>query len=80
MSQLQHFTGYVLSIITPTQFSVNIDTTFFDPFITPTPPPFVVIDVPQVAGIGDQNTGTSSPGGIIANPNTIPGAFQNQPP
>jgi len=80
MSQLKNLTGYVLSINSPTEFTVNINTTLFDAFVTPTPPPFVVIDVPQVAGIGDQNTGTLSPGGIIANPNTIPGAFQNQPP
>jgi hypothetical protein len=80
MRQLQGRKGYVLSIPNPDEFVVNIDTTFFDVFVTPSPPALVVIDPAQVAGIGDQNTGTSSLGGIIANPNTIPGAYQNQPP
>lgn len=80
MRQLDGLKGYVMSITNPNQFVVNIDTSLFDAFVTPTPPPFIVIDPASVAGIGDQNTGTASPGGIIANPNTIPGAYQNQPP
>lgn len=80
MRQLNVLKGYVLTIPNPNQFTVNIDTLVFDAFVTPTPPPLIVIDPAQVAGIGDQNTGTSSPGGIPANPNTIPGAFLNNPP
>lgn len=80
MVQLNHLKGYVLSIPSDVEFTVDINTTLFNPFVTPVPATYVVIDPAQVAGIGDCNTGTSSPGGIPANPNTIPGAFQNQPP
>lgn len=80
MRQLNGLKGYVTSIPQPDQFTVNIDTSLFDAFVTPTPPAFVVIDPAQVAGIGDANYGTDSPGGVPANPNTVPGAYQNQPP
>lgn len=80
MLQLDKNTGYILTVPASNQFTVNINTSNYDAFVTPSPPEFVVIDTAQVAGIGDANTGTLSPGGIPANPNTIPGAFQNQPP
>lgn len=80
ISQINNVTGYVVGITSSTQFTVNIDSTNFDSFITPSPPEFVVIDYPQVAGIGDANTGSLSPGGKTALPNTVPGSFQNQPP
>lgn len=80
MRQLNYLKGIVISIPDADEFVTNINTTNFDAFVVPTPPALVVIDPAQVAGIGDINTGTSSPGGIPANPNTIPGAFQNQPP
>lgn len=80
MTQLSNETGYVLSVITPTQFTVNIDTTLFNAFVTPTPPPFVVINTAQVAGIGDSNTGQLAPGGVLPVPNTVPGAFENHFP
>jgi hypothetical protein len=80
MTQLNNLTGNVLSVPTVTEFTVSIDTTFFNKFVTPTPPPFVVIDPAQVAGIGDVNTGQLAPGGVLPVPNTVPGAFQNIPP
>ena len=80
MRQLDQLTGYVLSIPAPNQFTVSIDTTFFDAFVIPTSPPFVVIEPAQVAGIGDSNTGQSAPGGVLPVPNTVPGAFENHPP
>ena len=81
MYQLDGLKAYVITVPSPTEIVVNVDTTTFDAFITPTSPNiYVVIEPAQVAGIGDFNTGTSSPGGVIANPNTIPGAYQNQPP
>ncbi len=80
MIQLDQMTGYVTAIPTSNEFTVNIDSLGFNAFIIPTPSPFVVITPAQVAGIGDFNTGTVSPGGIPSNPNTIPGAFQNQFP
>lgn len=80
MRQLNGLKGYVITVPQSDQISVNINTTNFDAFEVPSPAQYVVIDPAQVAGIGDINTGTSSPGGIPANPNTVPGAFQNQYP
>jgi hypothetical protein len=80
IQQLNLQTGYVTAIGSSTQFTVNIDSTFYDAFITPSPSTYVVIDPAQVAGIGDANTGYLAPGGIPPIPMTIPGAFENQPP
>ncbi|CAB4126524.1 hypothetical protein UFOVP80_23 [uncultured Caudovirales phage] len=80
ITQLNNQSGYVLSIPTSTSFTVDIDTSTYNVFITPSPATYVVIDKPQVAGIGDANFGQSSPGAVPPNPNTVPGAYQNQPP
>jgi len=80
MRQLNGLKGTVLAIPSDDQIEVDIDTSNFDPFTTPTPPPFVVIDPAQVAGTGDVNFGNLSPGGIPVLPLTVPGAFLNQPP
>ncbi len=81
MYQLDGLKAYVITVPSSNEIVVNVDTSTFNVFVTPTPPNiYVVIEPAQVAGIGDINTGTSSSGGIPANPNTIPGAYQNQPP
>lgn len=80
ISQLNILKGNVISIPQPDQITVNINSLRFDAFITPSSLPYVVIDVPQVAGIGDNNFGNFAPGGVVAIPNTIPGAFKNEPP
>jgi len=80
MRQLDQLTGYVLSIPALNQFTVSIDTSTFDAFIIPTPPPLVVINPAQVSGIGEANYGQFSPGGVIALPQTVPGSFQNHVP
>ena len=80
MIQLNGLKGFVISIPQSDQFVVDIDTSTFDAFVTPTPPAFVVIDPAQVAGIGDANYGDLSPGGTPVIPSTVPGAYQNQPP
>lgn len=80
MIQLNKLKGYVLTIPDTDQFTVDIDTLFFDAFVVPSTPPYVVIDPAQVAGIGDYNYGKLSPGGVVQLPLTIPGAFQNFPP
>lgn len=80
MRQLNQLKGYVLTIPNPDEFTVTIDTSQFDAFITPTPPSFVVIDTAAVVGIGDANYGQSSPGGVVPLPQTIPGAYQNHRP
>ena len=78
MRQLDRLKGYVLSVPTTTTFTVNIDTTFFDTFVTPTTPPYV--QAAQVAAIGDLNVGTLAPGGVLPLPQAVPGAFINTPP
>ena len=80
MRQLNGLKGYVLSVPAPTEFTVGIDASNFDAFVVPSTPTYVVIDPAQVAGIGDFNTGQSSPGGILPNPNTVLGALENQAP
>jgi len=80
MRQLNGLKGVVLTIPLPDQIEVDIDTSHFDAFSIPTLPPLVVIDPPQVAGIGDVNYGNLSPGGVPILPITVPGAFLNQPP
>lgn len=80
MRQLNGRKGFVISIPSSTQIVVNIDTRNFDAFVTPSPPSLVVIDPAQVAGVGDQNFGSLSPGGVFSLPITIQGAYINQPP
>jgi hypothetical protein len=80
MIQLDKMKGYILDIPTADTFTVNIDTSHFDAFVTPTPPAFVVIETPQVAGIGDANYGELAPGGVLPTPQQIPGNFINHPP
>ena len=80
MRQLNGLKGLVLTVPADDQIEVDIDTTSFDAFVTPSPPPFVVIDPAQVAGVGDANYGNLSPGGVPVLPMTVPGAYINQPP
>ena len=80
MRQLNGLTGVVLAIVSPTQFQVNINTTTFDAFVVPTVTLPTVIDPAQVAGIGNFNYGSLAPGGVLGLPQTIPGAYENQPP
>lgn len=78
--QLNGLKGYVVSIPELNQFEINIDTRLFDSFFTPIVPEFVVIDQPQALGIGDENFGPLSPGGVPVLPTTIQGAYINQKP
>ncbi len=80
MRQLNTLKGYVVTIPTTTTFTVNINTSQFDAFVVPSPPATVVINPAQVSGIGGYNYGQSAPGGVLPLPQTIPGAFENQPP
>ena len=80
MRQLNGLKGRVIAIPSDDQIEVDIDTSGFDAFTTPSLPAFVVIDPAQVAGIGDVNYGSLSPGGRPVLPLTVPGAFLNQPP
>jgi hypothetical protein len=78
--QLNQRKGVVLTVPTDTTFTVNINTTTFDAFITPSPAPYIVIDTPQVAAVGDFNNGKLAVNGVLQQPNTVPGAFINTPP
>lgn len=80
MRQLNNLKGYVTAVPASDQITVSINTSTFDSFVVPTVPTFVVIDPAQVSGIGDSNFGSFSPGGVIPLPQTIPGAYENQPP
>lgn len=80
MRQLNNLKGYVTAVPSVTEITVTINTLTFDPFVVPTLPALVVIDPAQVSGIGDSNVGASAPGGVTPLPNTVPGAFENQPP
>jgi hypothetical protein len=80
MRQLDGLKGFVTEIPATTQFYVDIDTSNFDAFVTPSPPALVVIDPAQATGIGDGNFNQYFPNSNPKLPRTIQGAFVNQPP
>ena len=79
--QLNEQTGYVISIPNPNQVTLNINSTGFDAFINSS-----ATTQAQILGIGDVNTGYTSPSGrsiLPTNGNTnivIPGSFINISP
>lgn len=77
----RQLTGKRGIVIARTEFTVtvNINSSAFDPFVTPSPPEFVVIQSPQLIPIGDINIGYEAIGNFVPFPATIPGAFQNFP-
>jgi hypothetical protein len=75
MVQLNGLKGIVLSFTSNT-ITVNIDSTFFDPFVTPSVVLPVVIDSAEVLPIGDQNIGYSVVAGMSPSLQ-IPGTFRN---
>ena len=77
MLQLDGLKGYIIAIPVANQITVEIDTSTFNAFVIPTPPPSVVYQSAQVAPVGDQNFGNLSPGGIPILPITVPGAYIN---
>jgi hypothetical protein len=78
MVQMNGLKGLVLSITSNT-LTVNIDSSQFNPFITPSVTLPVVIDTPQVIPIGGQNTGYVTPN-ILQPVLQIPGTFRNTYP
>jgi len=80
ISQLNGLKGYVIALPASDEFTVDIDSTFFNSLTVPSPSPYIVVDPAQVAGVGDSNMGQVFAGGVITQPNTIPGAFENQFP
>ncbi len=75
MNQLNGLKGYVITLTSDT-ITINIDSSQFDAFVTPSPPEFVVIDPAQVIPAGDANSGYSAPGAVQPQYQTIPGAYQ----
>ena len=70
MYQANQLVGTVLTIPTPTTFTLDIDTTYFDPLVIPTipnPPPQIAYQSPQVVPVGEVN-------------NLLTGAVQNTLP
>lgn len=75
IQQLNNLTG-LISAITSNTFTVNINSQFFDPFVTPVVVLPVVIDPAQVMPAGNQNYGTLTSN--ILEPNLlIPGSYEN---
>jgi hypothetical protein len=76
--QLTGQSGYVTQIPGPNQVTVNINTSKgYDPF-NATPPR--ITTKPQIAAIGDVNSGGVGTQGRVNTPTTIPGSFINISP
>lgn len=59
MVQANQKVGTILTVPTPTTFTVSIDTTYFDVFVTPNipaPPPQIAYQSPFVTAIGEDNS------------------------
>jgi hypothetical protein len=78
MRQINEQLAYVISLVSPDTFVVDLDSSQFDPFISspvhPTP------TTPQVLAVGDNNTGVISQTGRVVSATSIPGAFINLSP
>lgn len=70
--EINEQTGYVLSIPSPNQVVLDIDSSNATPFATTTQP-----QQPQILAIGDANNGIVSSTGRSLPSTTIPGAFIN---
>lgn len=76
--QLNNQQGYVISVPSANQVTVNIDTSIgYDSFISS--PPYSTTG-PSLAAIGDTNTGGTNATGRSNNPTTVTGAFENISP
>lgn len=69
--------GYVITVPSPTQVEVAIDSIVATPFNSSIP---ISITPPQIAAIGDVNSGQINSNGRIQNGTTIQGSFQNISP
>jgi len=75
--QINEQLAYVISIISPIQFVIDLNSSQFDPFIAP---PLHYSTLPQVMAVGDINSGVISQNGRSVPFTTIPGGFQNISP
>ena len=74
--QLNQQRGYVVSIPSPTQVELNINSHSMDTFIAAT----YQTESPQIAAIGDINTGATNACGRINQITYIDGSFRNISP
>lgn len=76
--QLNQKTGYVISIPSPNQVTLDIDSSLnVTPFTMTPAPTNVSTSLPQIVAIGDVNSGYSSTTGSNIPLVTIPGSFIN---
>jgi len=76
--QLNNVKGYVVSVPSPTQLVVDVDSSRnVDPFLTSAT---VTTASPQIIAIGDVNSGVANSKGRIDNITFIPGSFINISP
>lgn len=75
MYQADNLKG-IVQAITEHTVTLNIDSSHFNAFVTPSPPPTVVIQPAQIIPIGGLNYGYLEPGGVTPTEQTVPGAFQ----
>ena len=70
--QLNEQTSYVISIPSPNQVELGIDSSSFDLFV---PNPTLSTSQPQIVAVGDVNSGPINSQGRSNNGTFIPGAF-----
>ena len=77
--QLNNMTGFVISVPSSTEVTLNIDSVGVSPFALASAHPSIIQE-PQIIAIGDLNTGTINANGRLNYGLTIPGAFQDISP
>lgn len=77
MRQINEKTAYVISIPSSTQVVIDLDSRFFDDFISS---PTVDSQDPQIVAIGDINSGAINSQGRVNNTTYIEGSFINISP
>lgn len=74
--QLNEMVGYVISIPAMNQVTLDLNSSFADPFLLNT----AMNTQPQIVAVGDVNTGVLNPNGRTLEILTIPGSFENISP
>lgn len=75
MYQINENQGVVVSIPSSTQVELQIDSSFYDTYISATD-----LNVPQILATGDYNYGIISTNGRVVGSTNIPGSFINISP
>lgn len=56
MFQADGLTGTIMTVGSSTTFTININTTSFDPFVIPSPEPWYSYEYPMVVPVGEINS------------------------